>query len=536
MPRSARLTTLAMAVSALGYTALACWFTITTLDRPSSVRQLDLNVYLGAIGTVSRGAPLYSYAAPNGDPFTYPPFALLVLWPAGQVPDGLLRLLWTLATCGAVVAMAAVAVRRAGRSRWLFAVAALLLVSAPLQSDLRFGQVSVFLVALAFADAAGVVPPRWRGVLIGLTSAIKLTPLLFIGYLLVTGQRRAAARALGVFAACGAVAAAVLPRDSLTFWTGAVFSTSRIGDLSIGGNQSLNGMLLRLPLTDADRGTAFLLLAAVACGAALYRARDLFRTGHATEAAVITGCATLAVSPVSWTHHQAWTVLAGILLFARGSLLRRTAAVAIIAVMVVPGPALGHGVLGFAAANARALCAFALCCLGLLTAWRAARTPHLLLAGRLRLRPRALAAAGGAAVLFAGGLVVTHLIQVRMLTTDDLAAPVWQEALGYTEEGGRPRTEWPEVAPGGEPVNYGASYDGETALVAAGAVGPAVQRLVLATSAGGPRYDVPLTASPRPGTRLFALSITDASSADLLAYDAAGRLLCHCGGGKLSGS
>ncbi|MFG2005081.1 glycosyltransferase family 87 protein [Spirillospora sp. NPDC048911] len=90
--------------------------------------------------------------------------------------------------------------RGLGRTRWplVLGAASLLLLSVPLQSGLRFGQVSVFLVVLAFADAAGLVPARWRGVAIGLAGAIKLTPLIFVPYLLVIGERRAALRHRGV--------------------------------------------------------------------------------------------------------------------------------------------------------------------------------------------------------------------------------------------------------------------------------------------------------------------------------------------------
>jgi alpha-1,2-mannosyltransferase len=46
------------------------------------------------------------------------------------------------------------------------------------------------------------------------------------------------------------------------------------------------------------------------CGLALWR---LARQGYLVHAAVLIGCATIAASPVSWTHHQVWTVLAGML-------------------------------------------------------------------------------------------------------------------------------------------------------------------------------------------------------------------------------
>ena len=46
----------------------------------------DLRVYRGAVAELSRGGSLYAFQAPNGDRFTYPPFAGLLLAPLAAVP------------------------------------------------------------------------------------------------------------------------------------------------------------------------------------------------------------------------------------------------------------------------------------------------------------------------------------------------------------------------------------------------------------------------------------------------------------------
>ena len=62
----------------------------------------------------------------------------------------------------------------------------------PMQDEMRFGQVDAVLAALAVADCAAV-KPRWpRGALVGLATAVKLVPGVFIVYLWVSGRRRAA--------------------------------------------------------------------------------------------------------------------------------------------------------------------------------------------------------------------------------------------------------------------------------------------------------------------------------------------------------
>ena len=50
--------------------------------------------------------PPYDFHAANGDPFTYPPFALLTFYPLGWLPDGVVGVAWTAATLLAMVVLA----------------------------------------------------------------------------------------------------------------------------------------------------------------------------------------------------------------------------------------------------------------------------------------------------------------------------------------------------------------------------------------------------------------------------------------------
>jgi alpha-1,2-mannosyltransferase len=294
---------------AAGYTSLAAATAVLIFLRPVTDRLADLGVYWGAAQAVRGGEPLYGFHAANGDPFTYPAFAMVLFYPLAYLPQAAVGVVWTLATFVAVVGLAQVLVTRwpaarpgSGRALvWACAIA--LLLSAPGQSNVRFGQVSVFIVLVTLADAVGAVPERMRGVLTGAAAAVKLTPLLFIVFYLVTGRRRDAARAGMAFAACTALAWLLLPQASITYWTSALFATSRIGDLAALGNQSVNGMLLRAGLLPPLRPVVWLLLVAVLVGIALWRGRQLNRNGLPVHAAVLVGCATVAASPVSWTHH-----------------------------------------------------------------------------------------------------------------------------------------------------------------------------------------------------------------------------------------
>ena len=121
------------------------------LRRPPDDRLSDLHIYYGAVLTVQDWHPLYGYVAANGGPFTYPPFAALLLQPITLVPEPVLRLVWLALAVAAVAAVAAAAGRGltavADRRPLLVAVTACaILLSAPAQSNLRFGQVSVFVM------------------------------------------------------------------------------------------------------------------------------------------------------------------------------------------------------------------------------------------------------------------------------------------------------------------------------------------------------------------------------------------------------
>ena len=345
------------------------------LRRPASDRLSDLHIYYGAVRTVQDGRPLYEYAAENGGPFTYPPFAALLMRPIIAVPEPVLQILWLALTCAAVAAIAAAVggalARESGRRPLIVAIAAcVVLLSAPAQSNLRFGQVSVFIVLLALVDAVGLTPPRYRGLLVGLAAAIKLTPLLFVVFFLVSRRHRDAARAMAAFVGCAVLGALLLPGDSLTYWTGTVLQTSRIGNLASLGNQSVHGMLLRVGVAPDALPVMWAGLVAVICVAALLRARRIQLDGEPVRAAVLVGCATVAASPVSWTHHQLWTVLAAMLLVATNGVARRFAGVALLVTMVVSlGVLLGdvstYPGVQFLFENARAFGPVAICLFGL---------------------------------------------------------------------------------------------------------------------------------------------------------------------------
>jgi alpha-1,2-mannosyltransferase len=293
----------------------------------------DLNVYYGALNYwVRDGGQLYDYLRPRTEyGFTYPPFAALTMLPMALVPWPVaivISALLTITGAGLVLYWyVGPLARRQGWTVWFAVALAACLAAAfePMRETFSFGQVNAVLLALVAGDALLLVRrgSRWGGVGIGLATAIKLTPGLFVVYLLVTGRRRAAAVAAGTAAAATLLAGAVAPDASRVFWTDAIWDTSRVGDLSYISNQSLQGVLARLGV---DPGRVVWLVCVLAVlGLWAWRVRRAVRAGDELAGVALTGVAGCLVSPVTWVHHLVWLIPELVLLVDAGLRTRRRA-------------------------------------------------------------------------------------------------------------------------------------------------------------------------------------------------------------------
>lgn len=287
------------------------------LTNQPDQRLVDLDVYRSGGQAVLRGAPVYGFQTqpPQLLPFTYPTFAVLLAVPLALLPWAAAQWFWT-----ALIFVAMTLVVRysfapvLGRIRpWAPIVAGVLVAmcayAMPLRDQIRFGQVDLLLVAMCMAD---IVPARtrWpRGLLIGLATAIKLVPGVFVIYFWVTGRRREA-----VTAAIAAVTATlatflILPADSADYWFRALFDSERLGSNAATANQSVRGMLLRLHWPDVVTALLWLVCVAAIAYFGFRSARRAWERGDEIRGIAITGLIAVLVSPVSWIHHLAWLVV-----------------------------------------------------------------------------------------------------------------------------------------------------------------------------------------------------------------------------------
>jgi alpha-1,2-mannosyltransferase len=323
----------------------------------------DLRIYVSAMRWWADGHDLYDYVQPDSIQgalyFTYPPFTAVLLRPFAYAPLDLTIVLFTAATVAALAVttwwlMAPVA-DRLRLPRWYAAGLAipLFLVLEPTRETLTFGQINMLLIVLILADVLFGVPrnARWAGVGIGLATALKLFPGIFILYLLAIRRWRAAAVAGATAAAATLFAVAIAPRASWQFWTEAFWSTERVGRTAYTANQSLLGLLGRLALPGEPSRLLWLALVVIVGAWGLWRAARVTRAGDLVAGVTLAGLVGLLVSPITWPHHVYWFVPAIVVLFDAAWSTRdrrgRLALVALVALAFIVYAVAAFGVVSF---------------------------------------------------------------------------------------------------------------------------------------------------------------------------------------------
>ena len=284
----------------------------------------DLRIYVSAIRWWTDGNPLYDYTQPDRVQgllyFTYPPLAAVLMWPLAQLPLGAVIAVFTLGTVVAVFVTTWWLIRPAPVPAWfaLGVTAPPLFLLEPIRETVTFGQINMLLIVLILADLLIGVPrnARWTGVGIGLATALKLYPGIFILHLLATRRWRAAATAAATAAGATLLVAAVAPAASWAFWTDALWATERVGRTDYTGNQSLWGVLSRLAAPADPSRLLWAALVALVLGYGLWRAARLAAAGDEVAALTVTGVTGALISPITWAHHVWWFVPALVVLVA----------------------------------------------------------------------------------------------------------------------------------------------------------------------------------------------------------------------------
>ena len=331
------------------------------------VPQMDFQVYRMGAQHVLAGGLYSAEITVIGQHllFTYPPLAAILFWPLAHVSIFGGQTIWDVTDLVALTALIAVSIAaaRSGnvvRSDWRTALILLAPVGFllyPVRYNLALGQINVVLVLMIVADLTIGVSWRGRelpkGILVGVAAAIKLTPLIFLPYLVASRQWRPARNAALTFALATGAMFAVSPRASWLYFTKDAFDTTRIGSIDRLDNQTLHAALARahLPMPPAlfDLISLIVLCTGIGVAAVAYR-RSSSMLGILVCAA--TG---LMLSPISWFHHYVWIVPGLIWLVwgtdrpARGERWAMASALAFIVIPPIRGA--GSGVLWYVQTN-----------------------------------------------------------------------------------------------------------------------------------------------------------------------------------------
>ncbi|MET4167934.1 alpha-1,2-mannosyltransferase [Gordonia terrae] len=302
---------LATALLAASIIARLVWDTLTVNGR----NFVDLHVYRdGSAGLADGSLYVFTYAGETDFalPFTYPPFAAVVLYPLSLVPWDLVAIGWQLATFGALYACVVLALRLCGSTTDVYAVAALWTAPAiwcePVRVTLDYGQINVFLMLgtlLAVTWARSDRGVLAGGALIGLMAGIKLTPAISgLWYL-------AARKPLGAVAAAAAFVFTVLgclllfPDVTRTYYGTLFGDAERIGPVEAVINQSLRGTLSRFVGFDVGTGWIWMIGVLVAVLVAVFAWRAV---SDALGILLVVQFFGLLISPISWVHHWVWVI------------------------------------------------------------------------------------------------------------------------------------------------------------------------------------------------------------------------------------
>jgi alpha-1,2-mannosyltransferase len=250
--------------------------------------------------------------------YTYPPLAAILFWPLSHFSTFAGQAIWDAVDLAALTALIAVSIAAARsrsvlRSDWrtaLILLAPIGVLLYPVRYNLALGQINVVLVLMIVADLTSGVSWRGRqlpkGVLVGAAAAIKLTPLIFIPYLVASRQWRPARNATLTFVLATGAVFAVSPRASWLYFTKDAFDTTRVGPIDRLDNQTLHAAIARMHLSMPSAFLDLISLIVLCVGIAI--AAVAYRRSSSMLGILVCAATGLLLSPISWFHHYVWIV------------------------------------------------------------------------------------------------------------------------------------------------------------------------------------------------------------------------------------
>ena len=263
---------------------------------------------------------LYSLRFGNsGLVFTYTPFAALVFALVSlNLGIWALQGVWAVTNIMALAALIYVSIRIVVPGlqpkqvvRWALVLLLPALALNPVFTTVGLGQINLVLCLLITWDMATDRKIGARtlplGIATGFAAAVKLTPLIFVPYLIITRRARGARNALITFFACQSIAFLVSPSNSWTYWTKDVLDSKRAGALLYTSDQNLSSVLQRFhhgPIS----GLVLVPALVVICVGGLALAAWAHQRSSVVLGLLVCATTGLIISPITWVHHMVWVV------------------------------------------------------------------------------------------------------------------------------------------------------------------------------------------------------------------------------------
>lgn len=320
-------TRLARAGAIAFFAVVVSWVIYAVLSgKNGALDPVDLTVYRDG-GLIVRhvhpyydphaAAPLYDWGGYSSLAlkFTYTPFAAIafalisfISWTPLWVLSIIVNILSLLAALWFTFGGLGYHDRRVRLGATLVAAAVVFWLQ-PVVRTIYLGQINLLLMAVIIWDLCQPREGRWwKGALTGVAAGVKLVPLIFVPYLLVTRKFREAAMTMAGFLATVLVGFVILPSDSVKWWVHGMFIAdgNRTGFMGWAGNQSLRAFTTRLSGSIAAGQAPWIATAAVAFVLGMIAAALLEREGYHLPALLAAALTGLLISPVSWDHHWVW--------------------------------------------------------------------------------------------------------------------------------------------------------------------------------------------------------------------------------------
>lgn len=250
-------------------------------------------------------------------PFTYPPFAALVFLPFAFLPLEVGKAIMVLGTTAAAWWLSATIYNyaqtsgralplqgRLGRTGTIATLTIVVMLCGPWRRTFHLMQINPLIMALILADFVRPATRVPRGVLVGIAGGLKLTPLVFGLILLVRRDWKGIAALGATFLATIVVGFILLPNEAPQFWFSAISDSSRVGDINFVDNISIQGWLMHFGLKGTALKLGFYALAALSIALVAVLLYQLERRGKTLAQVAVAGTLMVALSPISWSHHN----------------------------------------------------------------------------------------------------------------------------------------------------------------------------------------------------------------------------------------